>query len=151
MDESLEEIIPGLALSGYEITSEPSDVYNCIAWAAGDDTDWWDWHPGAYWPEPVPRRREVEYLIMVFEHLGYEVCDNGNLEAGYDKVAVYACNGLWEHAARQLADGRWTSKLGRDVDITHPTPESLAGDIFGNVHCIMRRQSAAFPFAMPPD
>ena len=142
MEEYLEIFLPGLAISGYEITSEASDVYNCIAWAAGDNTDWWDWHPRAYWPEFAPRSPEVEALVQVFAGLGYSVCDNAELEAGYEKVAVYAINGRWEHAARQLENGQCTSKLGEFEDITHPSPEDVAGGVFGNVHCIMRRPSA---------
>jgi hypothetical protein len=62
------------------------------------------------------------------------------LELGYEKVALYADgNGEWTHAARQLADGWWTSKLGPDEDILYQTPQALVGDLYGQVHAIMRR------------
>ena len=38
-------------------------------------------------------------------------------------VAIYQSGGLPTHAARQLSDGNWTSKLGPNIDITH----SLSG------------------------
>ena len=79
--------------------------------------------------------------MKVFTEMGYSICDNTDKETGYEKVAIYARNGLWEHAARQLDDGRWTSKIGEFEDITHPSPEDLAGELYGNVHCIMRRPS----------
>ena len=142
MLEDLEDMFPGLAISGYEITSEASGIYNCIAWAAGDNTVWWDWHPRVYWPEFAPGSPEVEALVQVFADLGYSICDNAELEAGYEKVAVYAINGRWEHAARQLENGQWTSKLGEFEDITHPSPQDLTGELYGSVHCIMRRPSA---------
>ena len=147
----LEKEHPNLKTSGYEITSESTDLYNCITWAAGDDSIWWSHAVGDYWPASVPRSPEAWALVLVFESLGYAVCDSDALEPGYEKVAVYVQNGEWRHAARQLSDGRWTSKIGQFEDIIHPAPENLVDDSYGSIHCIMRRQSAAFPFAMPPD
>ena len=76
---------------------------------------------------------------MVFASLGYEICDGADREAGYEKIAIYALEGRWEHAARQLENGQWTSKLGPMEDITHPSPRDVAGDMYGEVYCIMRR------------
>ena len=135
----IENILPGLLASGFQITSLESSAYNCIAWAAGDVTDWWDYPLTRYWPEWAPRSPEVEALVQVFAGLGYAICEKAGKEDGYEKVALYAINGQWEHAARQLDDGRWTSKLGRFEDITHPSPVDVTGDAFGNIHCIMRR------------
>jgi len=82
----------------------------------------------------------IEALVQVFESLGYESCGRDDtLEDGYDKVALYERNGMYKHAARQLPDGKWTSKLGREEDISHDTPDCVAGTIYGRVHCIMRR------------
>ena len=139
---SIEGALPALAVSGYEITSEISDVYNCIAWAAEDDTKWWSYPDEHYWPEWAPRSPEIEALVQVFAGLGYAVCHGDAREPGYDKVALYARDGEWQHAARQLEDGRWTSKLGPFEDITHPSLQDLAGELYGSVHCIMRRPSA---------
>ena len=140
---NIEEEHPGLKGSGYEITSESTDIYNCIAWAAEDDTDWWSHTPGNYWPPSVPRSPEVWALVQVFETLGYLVSESREREPGYDKVAVYARNGEWTHAARQLEDGQWTSKVGPFEDITHPSPDNLADEVYGSVHCIMRRPTPA--------
>ena len=139
----IKNILPGLGASGFEITSEANSTYNCVAWAVEDVTKWWDWHPRAYWPESVPRSPEVGALVQIFATLGYSICDSAEQEAGYEKVALYAINGRWEHAARQLDNGRWTSKLGEFEDITHPSPQDVAGDAFGEVHCVMRRPSPA--------
>ena len=134
-------MLPGLMRSGFQITSPESLVYNCVAWAAGDDTDWWNHESQFYWPDWAPRSPEIEALIQVFAGLGYAICDAVEKEQGYDKVALYALDGQWQHAARQLEDGQWTSKLGRFEDITHPSPEDVNSEVFGNVHCIMRRPS----------
>ena len=80
-------------------------------------------------------------MVQVFDSLGYSVCDNAEKEAGYEKVAIYARSGRWEHATKQLEDGQWTSKLGEFEDITHPSPEDLTSELYGGVHCIMRRPS----------
>ena len=47
--------------------------------------------------------------------------------------------GNWTHAAVQLNDGRWSSKLGVHEDISHRTPESLESELYGVVNCYMRR------------
>ena len=139
---NIEDAHPGLKDSGYEITSEISDVYNCIAWAAGDDTDWWSYAPGSYWPPSVPRSPEVGALVQVFETLDYSVCESHERETDYDKIAVYAEGGEWTHVARQSEDGQWSSKVGQFEDITHPSLQNLAGGTYGDVYCVMRRPSS---------
>ena len=139
---NIEDSHPGLKGSGYEITSEISDLYNCIAWAAGDDTNWWSHSPGNYWPPGVPRSSEVSALVLVFEFLGFSDCENDEIETGYEKVAVYALSGEWTHAARQLENGQWTSKVGQFEDITHPFLHNLTGEVYGDVHYIMRRPTS---------
>ncbi|OZE22149.1 hypothetical protein CH262_18940 [Rhodococcus sp. 05-2255-1e] len=61
------------------------------------------------------------------------------LEADREKIAVYAKNGVPTHAARQLADGTWTSKCGKSNDITHMDTEHVGGDIYGEVAFYMAR------------
>lgn len=39
---------PGLQAEGFAETSSPTTDYNCIAWAAGDQTQWWWPHPDAF-------------------------------------------------------------------------------------------------------
>ncbi len=46
--------------------------------------------------------------------------------------------GVPEHAARQLANGRWTSKLGRAEDIEHQLHD-LEGEVYGTVALLMKR------------
>ncbi len=134
----IDDAFPELVMTGYTVTSHPTEAYNCIAWAAGDQSTWWSHVAGYRWPN-AQRSPLIESLIEVFTGLGYEKCAGSNLEDGYEKVALYARGVLWRHAARQRPDGHWTSKLGPDEDIDHPTPEALAGEHYGVVHCIMRR------------
>lgn len=55
----------------------------------------------------------LDAFIQAFQSIGYEVCASDNLEAGFQKLAIYAdYTGKLTHAARQLLNGKWTSKLG---------------------------------------
>jgi hypothetical protein len=107
-------------------TSEATTEYNCIAWAAGEDDRWW-WPVGPYyWPSTVPRVESIQAFTEAYGTLGYSVCQNGSAEPGLQKVAIYIdSRGIPTHAARQLMNGEWTSKLGREVDVRHDTPEAL--------------------------
>ncbi len=135
--EDLQDIFPNLSGSGYQITSPASLRYNCVAWAL-EITDQW-WSHDREWLDSIPRSLEAWALTQLFEAFGYAICHIHEREAGYEKVALYALDGQWQHAARQLEDGRWTSKLGPFEDITHPSPQDLTGEVYGDMHCIMRR------------
>ena len=131
----IDETFPGL---DYDITSEPDDRYNCIAWAIGRQDAWWSHLPGYRW---IGRRAPgIEALESVFLEQGYERCDSHDLEDGYDRVALFVQNNRWTHAARQLPDGRWTSKLGVFEDIEHDSLDGISGELYGEAHCIMRRR-----------
>lgn len=132
---------PNLTNTNHRITSPATTDYNCIAWATGDTTQWWE--PGIYWPKP---HQDGEYgigiLVELYAHLGYETCDNEALEPGFIKIALYGTTLFYTHAARQLPNGQWTSKLGKMEDIEHESPHSVAGGVYGEVVEIMK---CAFP------
>jgi hypothetical protein len=136
----LEAGFPNLSRTSYSLESPPTRRYNCIAWAAGDATRWW-WpidHPMYSWPVE-PRIESLEGFIQAFSALGYEICDSSAPEVGYEKVAIYATTDPTPtHMARQLADGRWTSKCGVMEDIIHPL-EALEGQTYGHVVQLLRR------------
>lgn len=68
------------------------------------------------------------------------VCPDAVLEEGYEKVAIYASRGgEATHAARQLPNGRWTSKCGENIDIEHVL-EGLEGPAYGEVAKILKRE-----------
>ena len=78
--------------------------------------------------------------VAAFDTLGYEPCDDGSLEEGFEKVAIYESpSGYVMHVARQLHTGRWTSKLGQLEDIEHAGPDELEGREYGRVVQYMRR------------
>lgn len=142
---------PGLKQGEYTVTSHKDPVYNCIAYAAGDDSQWWEFvepsellkplELGVFWPEGASRGRSLDALKSCFETIDYKVCDGSGLEDGYEKIALYVNNkGHWTHASRQERRGTWTSKLGKGLDISHKTPQALYGNLYGKVGCYMKRR-----------
>lgn len=76
-----------------------------------------------------------------FTTIGYGECDHESIEPGYEKVAFFASvAGVPTHAARQLASGLWTSKLGQLERIEHELRD-LEGDSYGRVAMVMKRPS----------
>ncbi|KAF5061524.1 hypothetical protein DSECCO2_314540 [anaerobic digester metagenome] len=134
----------------FEITSNATPDYNCIAWACLYNERWiqppFDGRPDldcvTWWPPNVQAGLAPVYLIKLFEHFGYEVCDSYNHEDGYRKVALYYDDqkNVWTHAARELSNGFWTSKLGPYNDIQHCTPLELESDEYGIVYCYMKKR-----------
>lgn len=142
----LEELFPKLAMGDYAATSPPDSDYNCIAWAAGDNQRWW-WparDPGReYWPAGVPCERTRAAFVAAFATLGYVICDSEAPEAEYEKIALFAdAADTPTHAARQLAQGRWSSKLGKAEDIEHALHD-LEGVVYGSVVLVMKRPVSA--------
>ena len=137
---------PHLHPDNHAITSRRTPNYNCIAWAANDTKNWW-WPepPGSpvFWPPGVCREETLHAFMEAFATLGYEECENCELEAGYEKVALYAGpDHAPTHAARQLDDGAWTSKLGPKEDIEHRSVNDVSGPNYGApVRFIRRRKS----------
>ena len=139
-NDDYRDCFPLLSDQNHEKTSAWNTTYNCIAWAAGTSEQWWEAAPGYYWPEGAGMGEDVANLIEAFETLDYLQCCNGELEEGFEKVALYAQGTAWTHAARQLPNGHWTSKLGQAEDIEHILPELVQGTVYGDVHCFMKRK-----------
>jgi hypothetical protein len=131
-------------LNEYEETSQENWRYNCIAWALYDTRQWW-WPTGRgsgnFWLAQVPYDNKLETVVKLFEMHGYVKCDNETQEAGYEKVAIYQHSQFdVQHAARQLQNGKWTSKLGEWEDISHNTPRCLECADYGTVVQILKRR-----------
>lgn len=139
-----ENKFPNLYHTEYSVTSKQSTSYNCFAWAAGEDNRWWspiDPDNMYYWVEGVIAELTMSAFIQAYKSLGYKLCDNSELEVGFEKIAIYATSdGEPTHAARQLFNGKWTSKLGRWEDIEHEL-EGLTGEMYGSVQQILKRQT----------
>ena len=132
---------PNLDAEGWERTSEPTPTYNCIAWAVGESQRWWWPERGSYWPDGFPRRADFPTFRGVLAQRGFTPCDSDQPEEGFEKIALYGVPaGDVTHAARQLPNGQWTSKLGRAQDVQH-TLRGLEDGSYGSVLLILRRPS----------
>jgi hypothetical protein len=133
---------PNLRDSQHRITSPRTVDYNCIAWAAGDETKWWwpDPDPDSmyYWPPGVSLECTIQSFLEAYSRLGFEPCQSAILEPGYEKIALYAKSGEPQHAARQLSSGSWTSKCGQLEDIEHDLG-AIEGSAYGKVAAFLRR------------
>jgi hypothetical protein len=132
-----------------EKPSPATEDYNCIAWAAGhEDHPWWPSKEFPYyyhWPDGLDRqeagKETLANFIKAFETEGYEKCDDGSLENGIEKVALFegpSENPL--HAARQLESGRWTSKCGDYQDIDHVSLSVVEGKAYGKAKVFLKRR-----------
>jgi len=134
-------LFPGLGTSGYRKTSEADNAYNCIAWAAGRTNEFWWPYPDGYWPPGAPNEETVAAFLEAYKTAGYDPCPNADLERGFEKIAIYVdSQEVPKHAARQLPNGQWTSKLGRSIDIRHPDLASISGTAYGTPHVFMKRR-----------
>jgi hypothetical protein len=89
----------------------------------------------------VPREETLRAFEFAYRTIGYRACENGDLESGFKKVAIFVDRtGSPTHAARQRANGKWTSKCGDNVDIEHEI-DAVGGGLYGEVALFMKRRS----------
>lgn len=153
-DVTIDTCFTSASKEGCWITSCKNSDYNCIAWAAGDTQNWW-WPSsnaiGTYWPPGIPCECTLSAFVSAFGSAGYDEWsqENGGHEAGYEKIAIYADDqGVPTHAARQLPNGRWASKLGPYKDVQHATTAAFEGQsntAYGRVVKYLRRKEQPPP------
>jgi hypothetical protein len=135
---------PFLHSEGYDAVSPQTWDYNCIAFAADIDTKWWwpDADGDAEWPI---KRREVtlDCFIEAYETLGYRKCRSPRQRRGFEKIAIYSRHGEPTHAAKQLPDGRWKSKLGDWEDIEHNTLKAVEEYVYGKAVVFLERRQTS--------
>ncbi len=131
---------PNLENEPFLITSPEIDIYNCLAWAMGDTENWWDAEEESMWLDNIPQDNLLSTLIQLLEIFGYELCAQANLEAGFEKIALFSKDKKeCMHLARQLPDDNWTSKLGISYDVTHSL-EAMKGGIYGETCKFLKRK-----------
>jgi len=138
---SFRQKFPKLSPTNSRWQSPVDPDYNCIAWAVGATDIWWEPDPfyQQFWPLAANREYSVRAYLQAFGAQGYLPCADGSLEIDTQKVALYARGTLPTHAARQLPDGWWASKLGPNVDIEHSV-DALDDGEYGNiVHFLHKR------------
>jgi len=152
---------PKLALDPFFRISSPYNInYNCIAWAGlRNDEFWWpevvpyDYLDGVKynWPFKISHNDNLQFFVELFSNLGY-IEESNNIEneqPNYRKIALFikAGSNISErfsskctHAARQMKNGFWASKLGRFQDIEHSNPYDLEGDTYGILAIILKKK-----------
>lgn len=146
--EYIESWWPNLEPNNHHETSPKSSKYNCFAWVLEKNDDRWAPYDGYTWFEGLEKighgeyhESDISYYLNGFKLIGYTLCDNGNFENGFEKIALYIKSGYVQHAAKQLEDGHWTSKLGIEYhDIEHYTLAVLEGDLYGYANIFMKRK-----------
>lgn len=135
----------------FKVTSRDDENFNCIAWAMRFSDRWVDpvKTAGHWWPVDYSQRGNEgtpDALKHAFELMKFEECKSPDIEAHYDKVALYF-NPLtmgWSHACRIIADGECHSKLGEGWDFHHGLGNilnnpSLGQYNYGKIFCYMKR------------
>lgn len=143
----LEEYLPGLRHTNWKEKSPEDLHYNCIAFAVAAIHSYKWWEPSGlrihYWPPGIIKDYSLESYTEVYKLHGYELCDNEDLEEGYEKVVIFVDSlGLPSHAARQVASGAWVSKIGEYEDIEHDSLQVLKGpENYGTIARRLKRPS----------
>jgi hypothetical protein len=138
IERHIESLFPNLAGSSWLRTSPQTVDYNCFAWAAGETSDVWD-PERSYWPENCKRELTPEAISQAYASIGFALGTLDGCPQEVERIAIYCRGGVPQHAARQLPDGNWTSKLGASFDIEHPL-HALEGSEYGTVKVILERR-----------
>ena len=140
------QLFPSLFPENHRVINSPSRLYNCIAWAAGfTDRQLWPGVPeleeeGVQWPADLPQDESLGSVVAFFESLGYQQCDDPDLEDEFEKVAVFADEDDLTHASKQLPSGWWTSKMGwNGVTIEHDSLACIEGSQYGQAVLFLKR------------
>lgn len=136
-----QDAFPNRSAANTRKTSDDDVSYNCFGWVIGK-LEILSWTSGSLWPEDAPRNFLIDSMIKVYEFFGFERCDNDFVEADIEKIAIYADGGIAVHAALQTANGKWSSKLGLAEDVEHDDLTAIAGGVYGQVACLMKRPRA---------
>jgi hypothetical protein len=138
LPSDLEGCFDDLTRTLYRVVQPHTNRYNCIAYAAGDETRWWwpDPYGEYYWPPEAVREQTVDAFEGMFRL--FEYSDLVHPESCFltERVAIYydrvgSPPDTWAemptHGARQMMNRRWRSKLGQWHMIEHSTLECLNG------------------------
>jgi hypothetical protein len=91
----------------------------------------------------VAREETLAAFVAAFATLGYVPCADDKVEPSFAKIALFTDpQGKPTHAAKQLPDGKWSSKLGTLEDISH-TIYGLEGPPYGSAVQYLKRPSRA--------
>lgn len=133
----------GLESGAFAVDAGADPSYNALAWAAKEEHRVWAPNPrvpGVYWPPNVVRSDDVASVIAALGTVGFHMAgvEATDCPERVEYVALYATDGRVRHAARQEADGWWSSKLGLGPRIRH-RQSALQGGVYGRVVAVLVR------------
>jgi len=131
-------------LVGKKYGLSPEDFgCNCLAFALGDQSNWWEPPKGAgqYWPPGFPNDTTVETVEAIIRIHGFTVELLPTETPEGDAIAVYATGNQWKHFAK-FSHGEWSSKLGEGNDVSGISLEDLEMPMYGKVVKILCRPAA---------
>jgi hypothetical protein len=138
--DDIERDFPALIGAKYDLSDEDFN-YNCLAFALGDQKNWWEppKGPGQYWPPGFADDVSVQTVESIIKTRGFtiEMMDT-KAQPVTDAIAIYAEGNEWTHFAKFSA-GSWSSKLGDGHDVSGVTLGHLEGSLYGRVVKILRR------------
>jgi len=130
---------PALRGKDYELSDEDFN-YNCLAYAVGDLSSWWEppKQAGRYWPAGFPEDTTVQTVESIVAVFGFTVEVDRLSTPEAEAIAIYADGTDWTHFAR-LSNGCWSSKLGEGHDVKRVELKDLQGHIYGHVAKVLSR------------
>jgi len=97
-----------------------------------------------YWPPGIVREETIQAFILAYGTLGFDLCFDGSIEPGFEKVALFGKQQgnaiVPTQAALQLTSGGWASKLGEFEDVVHISADAVSGPAYGTTVCFLRRR-----------
>lgn len=121
------------------------DEYNCIAWSL--DIDYMSvGHEnltGIYWPDNISKIPNINNYKRMYNSYGFIDASTSDLEEGFKKVAIYVRGtnpktGIVVHAAKQIDDIWWSSKMGDNIDGIHHL-DAIQGILYGYPRFFMKK------------
>lgn len=136
------DALPNSFVEPLVVASSATGNYNCIAWALEDTTHFYWTGPEEffYWESDLVREETIDCFVQLFARYGYNICNNALKERGFTKIALFAKDNVPTHAARQLPNGLWTSKLGILEDVEHSL-FAISDGIYGSVALILKKKT----------
>ena len=119
------------------IPNTKDDNYNCVGYSL-EINEFVSHHIGRYWIDSIERSGSINNLIKVFEYFGFERSDS-SVEEGYKKIVIYGNRGFASHAAIQLDDIWYQSKMG-EYEICKHKLEAIEGILYGYPKVWMKKK-----------
>ena len=141
----IEFYFPSLIGRQYDISDEDFS-YNCLAYALGDESNWWEppKQPGQYWPPGFPSDLTIPTVESIIRAHGFSVEIEPAATPTNDAIAIYGIGDEWTHFAKFI-DGKWKSKLGEGHDVTDVALQDLEIPDYGSVVKILSRPNSPKP------